>query len=244
MALIGPWLIDFLYDDRYAEAGPIIVMISCAQMLSVIMLTYDQAALARGDSRCFFRVVAIRAVVQTGCFVAGAALLDCPARCLGQAVAAVLVYPAVAALAAIPGSGTSATTRFSRVAVVPIIDGACRCTGTRSHRFCPDAYEVVTIPGLHLMSNPQKRSNRSVPCPSRQTRPGLRPVAALCFRRGRAVLVFAWPALGPGRGAPVRPRRADRRAQACRAAGRAARRGLAGNRAPTGTVGCAPGPGR
>lgn len=99
MALIGPALIDLLYDDRYAEAGPIIVMISCAQMLSLIMLTYDQAALARGDSQRFFRVVAIRAVVQTACFVAGAALLGLPGALLGQAIAAVLVYPVVAALA-------------------------------------------------------------------------------------------------------------------------------------------------
>jgi O-antigen/teichoic acid export membrane protein len=99
MALIGPWLIDFLYDDRYAEAGPIIVMISCAQMLSLIMLTYDQAALARGDSRRFFWVIAIRAIVQTICFVAGAALAGLPGALAGQAVASVLVYPAVANLA-------------------------------------------------------------------------------------------------------------------------------------------------
>lgn len=99
MALIGPALIDLLYDVRYAEAGPIIVMISCAQMLSLIMLTYDQAALARGDSRRFFWVIAFRATVQTCCFLAGAALAGLPGALLGQAVAAVLVYPAVAALA-------------------------------------------------------------------------------------------------------------------------------------------------
>jgi len=99
MALIGPALIDLLYDDRYAEAGPIIVMISCAQMFSLVILTYEQAALARGDSRRFFWVVAFRATVQTGCFVTGAALAGLPGALLGQAIAFVLAYPAVAALA-------------------------------------------------------------------------------------------------------------------------------------------------
>ena len=100
MALIGPALIDLLYDDRYAEAGPIIVMISCAQMFSLVILTYEQAALARGDSRRFFSGSSpFRATVQTGCFVTGAALAGLPGALLGQAIAFVLAYPAVAALA-------------------------------------------------------------------------------------------------------------------------------------------------
>lgn len=95
MALIGPWLIDTLYDDRYTEAGPIVVMICCAKMLSLIMLTYDQAALARGDSKLFFRVIALRATLHTLCFLLGVALGGLPGALLGQAVALVLVYPAV-----------------------------------------------------------------------------------------------------------------------------------------------------
>jgi len=121
MALIGPWLIDLLYDDRYADAGPIIVMISCVQMLSLIMLTYDQAALARGDSKRFFRVVVIRAVVQTVCFLAGAALLGLPGALAGQAVAAVLTYPAVAALAHHTGVwDTRHDALFAAAALAPI----------------------------------------------------------------------------------------------------------------------------
>lgn len=121
MALIGPWLTGLLYDDRYADAGPIIVMISCAQMLSLIMLTYDHAALARGDSKRFFRVVALRAVVQTLCFLVGAALASLPGALAGQAVAAVLTYPAVAALAQYTGVWDKRHDAiFAALALVPI----------------------------------------------------------------------------------------------------------------------------
>ncbi|NBB97487.1 MAG: oligosaccharide flippase family protein [Alphaproteobacteria bacterium] len=124
MVLIGPALIDLLYDDRYAEAGPIIVMISCGQMLSLIMLTYDQSALARGDSRRFFWIVAFRATVQTGCFLAGAALAGLPGALAGQAVAAVLVYPAVAALATQTGVRDKRhDALFSALALLPIAGG-------------------------------------------------------------------------------------------------------------------------
>lgn len=121
MALIGPALIDLLYDDRYAEAGPIIVMISCAQMLSLIMLTYDQAALARGDSRRFFWVIAFRATVQTACFLAGAALAGLPGALAGQAAAAVLVYPAVASMAKHTGVWDARhDALFAALALLPI----------------------------------------------------------------------------------------------------------------------------
>jgi O-antigen/teichoic acid export membrane protein len=122
MALIGPLLIDVLYDDRYAQAGPIVVMICCAQMLSLILLTYDQAALARGDSRLFFGVVAIRAIVQTVCFIAGAALAGLPGALLGQAVALVLVYPAVVRLARRTGVWDKQHDAvFTALAILPIM---------------------------------------------------------------------------------------------------------------------------
>ncbi len=99
MALGGPWLVTLLYDDRYSAAGAIIVMISCVQMLQLVSLTYDQAALAKGDSRRFFRVVALRATVQTAFFLAGVWLAGLAGALLGQALAAIGVYPAIVALA-------------------------------------------------------------------------------------------------------------------------------------------------
>jgi len=64
MALFGPVLVDVLYDERYALAGGIVVVISCALIPQVIGMTYDQAALAAGDSKRFFVFSGSRAVVQ------------------------------------------------------------------------------------------------------------------------------------------------------------------------------------
>ncbi len=71
IALTGPWLVGFLYDDRYLLSGPMTVVISISLIPSVIGLTYDQAALAAGDSRTFFVFTATRAILQTGLFVLG-----------------------------------------------------------------------------------------------------------------------------------------------------------------------------
>lgn len=93
-AALGPWLVELLYDDRYQLAGPILVMIACAQIPAVIAATYDPAALSRGDSRRFFRVTALRALVQTSFFLIGFTLAGLPGALAGQAIAAMLVYPA------------------------------------------------------------------------------------------------------------------------------------------------------
>jgi len=99
MALIGPFLIGFLYDDRYLMAGPMIVLISCAQLLPLVSATYQHAALARGESRRFFWLTAFRAITQSALFLAGFLLMGLPGAMAGQALAAVVVYPAVVRLA-------------------------------------------------------------------------------------------------------------------------------------------------
>lgn len=95
LALLGPGLVGLLYDDRYTQAGQILVWIALVQMWPLIGLTYDQAALAAGDSRSFFWVIALRAGVQVLFFVAGMVLGGLPYALAGQAVAAALVHPAI-----------------------------------------------------------------------------------------------------------------------------------------------------
>lgn len=92
---IGPWLVAALYDDRYLQAGHILVWIALMQMWPLIGMTYDQAALAAGDSRNFFWVIALRAVVQTLFFMVGFSLYGLQGALAGQALAAALVHPAV-----------------------------------------------------------------------------------------------------------------------------------------------------
>jgi len=99
VALAGVPLVGLLYDPRYAGAGAIVVAIACVQMPGVIGLTYDQSALAAGDSRTYFAVIAARAVVQTLAFLAGVWLAGLAGALIGQGLAALAMHGAVVALA-------------------------------------------------------------------------------------------------------------------------------------------------
>lgn len=99
LALTGPWLIGVLYDDRYASAGPIMVLIACAQLVPLVSESYGPAALARGDSRGFFRISAYRACAQTSFFLLGFVLLGLPGALAGQALGILATYPIAVQLA-------------------------------------------------------------------------------------------------------------------------------------------------
>lgn len=71
LIFIGPVLIEILYDPRYALASSIIVLIAASQLPIIIGMTYDQAALAAGDSRNFFFLIAARVTVQLLMLVSG-----------------------------------------------------------------------------------------------------------------------------------------------------------------------------
>ena len=60
MALIGVPLTEFLYDPRFHLSGPVLVLVAIAQFPLIVGLTYDQAALAAGDSQGFFWVLLAR----------------------------------------------------------------------------------------------------------------------------------------------------------------------------------------
>jgi O-antigen/teichoic acid export membrane protein len=99
MAFAGVPLVRFLYDPRFALAGPIVVLIAAAQIPQVIGLTYDYAALAAGDSRRFFFLMAPRAVAQTAFLLFGAFHFGVVGALAGQALATLVTYPLVARLA-------------------------------------------------------------------------------------------------------------------------------------------------
>ncbi|THD83635.1 polysaccharide biosynthesis protein [Aliigemmobacter aestuarii] len=99
MALAGVPLVGLLYDDRYAAAGAIVVAIACVQMPAVIGMTYDQSALAAGDSRSYFLVIAARAAVQTLAFLIGAEIAGLQGALTGQGIALLVVHPLIVWLA-------------------------------------------------------------------------------------------------------------------------------------------------
>lgn len=71
LGLAGMPLVGLLYDPRYAGAGAVVVVMACVQMPGVVGMTYDQSALAAGDSRNYFLVIALKAVLQTTAFLIG-----------------------------------------------------------------------------------------------------------------------------------------------------------------------------
>ncbi|TGD43033.1 polysaccharide biosynthesis protein [Pseudotabrizicola sediminis] len=93
MAFGGEWIVDLLYDPRYAAAGAILVLIAVVQIPSVIGMTYDQAALAAGDSRNYFLLTAARALFLVCGLIIGAEWLGLVGALVGQALAAIAVYP-------------------------------------------------------------------------------------------------------------------------------------------------------
>ena len=99
LALGGDWLVGLLYDPRYGRAGAVVVLVAVIQMLPAIVLTYDQSALAAGDSKRFFILSLARAVLSLAGLLAGVWLAGLAGALAGQGVAALLTYPVVAWLA-------------------------------------------------------------------------------------------------------------------------------------------------
>ncbi len=95
MALVGPWLVDLLYDERYLLSGPMVTLISIAFLPQAIFMTYDAAALAAGDGRSFFVTIMLRATTQALAILAGVELFGLMGGILGIGAAALATYPAI-----------------------------------------------------------------------------------------------------------------------------------------------------
>lgn len=91
----GVWIVDLLYDPRYAAAGAITVLVALMQIPALIALTYDQAALATGDSKRFFVLAGAKAALMVLCLYGGLVLDGLSGAIIGQGVAMLLAYPVV-----------------------------------------------------------------------------------------------------------------------------------------------------
>ncbi len=98
MAYAGPPLVALLYDDRYLAAGPIVVLLACALLPRAIGMSYDQAALAAGDSRRVFLFNATRASLQMLLLVAGLHLFGLIGGIASLGVAMLATHPILIAL--------------------------------------------------------------------------------------------------------------------------------------------------
>lgn len=99
LAVLGNEIVLLLYDPRYEMAGSLVTLIALASIPSLIGLSYDQAALAAGNSRGFFWVTLVRAVLFLSLFTLGGVQAGIPGALAGQAVAGILAYPMLVRLA-------------------------------------------------------------------------------------------------------------------------------------------------
>lgn len=99
MAFAGPALVDLLYDARYHAAGAIVTAAALAQMVQALGMTYDQSALAAGDSRSYFWLFAARATFQTAFILLGATHGGLLGALIGQGLAFAASHPLIALLA-------------------------------------------------------------------------------------------------------------------------------------------------
>lgn len=90
---LGVWLVALLYDARYQAAGAVVLLLAAMQVPTIIQLTYDQAALAAGDSRRFFVLTLARAVLMIAGLVIGLETGGLFGAILGQGAARAMIYP-------------------------------------------------------------------------------------------------------------------------------------------------------
>lgn len=104
IAALGVWLVDFLYDERYLMAGPVVVTLACMQVVQIIVVSYDQAALAEGDSQRFFVLSLSKALAMTLGLLIGFQVAGMFGALIAQGISMLVIYPVVVWLARAQGA--------------------------------------------------------------------------------------------------------------------------------------------
>ncbi len=93
LVLIGTWLIDFLYDDRYAAAGIILVSVTTMHILQIAQIPYQHAVLGTGEGRDYFFVLGIKAAILFVCIWVGLEYFGLMGAIFAQGIAMIFSYP-------------------------------------------------------------------------------------------------------------------------------------------------------
>lgn len=64
LSIVSVPMIDFLYDSRYHEAGPILTLLGFTVTTQIAASNYDGSYLGSGNSKRHFHLIAIQAVIQ------------------------------------------------------------------------------------------------------------------------------------------------------------------------------------
>lgn len=93
LGLFGIPLVDFLYDDRYSLAGPVIVLMAIANVPLVIFDVYAKALMAHGDTKKMFQIQLITVLVQITLLLPGVKYFGIAGAIIAPGVATLLTYP-------------------------------------------------------------------------------------------------------------------------------------------------------
>lgn len=93
LGFVGPLLVAFLYDPRYAAAGAIITLFSVSVVPMISLNTIGAALIGTGDSRAMFFMVGATAISQTGFLVLGVQAFGIPGALIAPGIAVLASYP-------------------------------------------------------------------------------------------------------------------------------------------------------
>jgi len=93
LSFAGVWLIDILFDHRYALAGPMVVLFALRAVPYNAVIGTQDVLLANGDSRRYFFLTATTAALQVGLTFAGAIYYGVVGVIVVPAIVVLLTYP-------------------------------------------------------------------------------------------------------------------------------------------------------
>lgn len=99
LALVGEPIVRLLYDDRYVDAGIILVLIALASMPRLVTLSYEKLPLAFGHSGRYAALTVTRSAVQFALLVFGVQNFGLLGAIIAPLLAWALSYPFLVFLA-------------------------------------------------------------------------------------------------------------------------------------------------
>lgn len=96
LAIGSVLIVDLLYDERYALAGPIIALICLSSVPILVLEGYNNALMSYGDSRRMFHVNLATAILQTALVFFGLITFGLIGGILAPGLAAMGTYPMLA----------------------------------------------------------------------------------------------------------------------------------------------------
>lgn len=91
--LLGPWLVHFLYDDRYVDAGPILQIVAIGQMMGLMVASYTGVLWALSKIGLSSLLLGVQTLVTWICMAIGNAWWGEMGVIWGVAASNLMVYP-------------------------------------------------------------------------------------------------------------------------------------------------------